>query len=152
MRGPPACRRPVRVIILDTNITSELMKAAPSVTVAGWVRGRSATELYTTAITLAEINYGIRRLPHGHRKELLQVAADEVFSAFAERVLAFDAAAAKHYGQIVSHCDGIGAPIGGFDAQIAAICRAHDSALATRNVKDFQHTGIIVVDPWRDQS
>jgi predicted nucleic acid-binding protein len=140
------------VIVLDTNVTSELMKPAPSATVAGWVRGHSATELYTTSITLAEIDYGIQRLPDGHRKDLLQATADEVFSAFTEHVLAFDAAAAEQYGQIVSHRDRVGAPIEGFDAQIASICKAHEATLATRNVKDFQQTGIIVVDPWRDRS
>jgi len=140
------------VIVLDTNVTSELMKSAPSAKVAAWVRGHSATELYTTSVTLAEIDYGILRLPNGHRKDLLRAAADEVFSAFTEHVLAFDAAAAKQYGQIVSHRDRVGLPIEGFDAQIASICREHEATLATRNANDFQETGIIVVDPWRDRS
>jgi predicted nucleic acid-binding protein len=139
------------MIVLDTSVTSELMKQAPSADVARWVRDRSAAELYTTCITVAEIGYGIQRLPDGRRKDLLRSAADEVFSAFADHVLAFDVAAAKHYGQIVSHRDSLGTPIEGFDTQIASICQAHDAVLATRHVKDFQDTGIAVVDPWHDQ-
>ena len=140
------------MIVVDTNVTSELMKPAPSPVVVGWVRGHNTTELYTTSITLAEISYGIQRLPDGRRKDLLEAAAEEVFSAFAEQILAFDTAAAKQYGPIVSYREGAGAPIEGFDAQIASICRAHGAALATRNVKDFRDTGIAVVNPWRDRS
>lgn len=140
------------MIIVDTNVTSELMKPSPSLAVASWVRARSATELYTTTITLAEIRYGIERLPDGRRKDLLRTAAEDVFSAFAEHVLAFDVSAAAEYAGIVGRRDRAGAPIDGFDAQIASICRAHGAALATRNVKDFQHTGIDVIDPWHDTS
>ncbi len=136
------------MIVVDTNVTSELMKPAPSPVVTRWVRSRSATELYTTSITLAEIGYGIQRLPDGRRKDLLQAAAEEVFSAFAEHVLAFDASAAKQYGPIVSRRDRAGAPIEGFDAQIASICSARGAVLATCNVKDFEDTGIVVIDPW----
>jgi predicted nucleic acid-binding protein len=140
------------VIVLDTNVTSELMKPAPSPAVSDWVRSHDTTELCTTSITLAEIGYGILRLPDGHRKELLQAAAAEVFSAFSEQVLSFDAPAALHYARIVSERESAGAPIDGFDAQIAAICQVHDAALATRNVKDFDHVGIVVVDPWSGPS
>ena len=139
------------MIVLDTNVTSELMKPAPSADVVRWVREQSTADLYTTSITLAEIGYGIQRLTDGRRKDLLRAAADEVFSAFADHVLAFDAAAATRYGQIVSHRDSMGTPIDGFDAQLASICQAHDAALATRNVKDFEETGIAVVDPWHDR-
>lgn len=138
------------MIIVDTNVTSELMKPAPAPAVVGWVRGHDPTELYTTSITLAEITYGIQRLQDGRRKALLQATADEVFSTFAEHVLAFDTGAARQYGQIVSHREDVGAPIEGVDAQIASICRAHHAALATRNVKDFQETGIVMVDPWSE--
>lgn len=136
------------MIVLDTNVTSELMKPTPSAAVAQWVRGQSATDLYTTSITLAEIDYGIQRLPDGHRKDRLKAAADEIFSVFTEHVLPFDAAAAKHYGHLVSHRDRLGAPVEGFDAQIASICRTRQATLATRNVKDFDDTGISAIDPW----
>ena len=136
------------MIVVDTNVTSELMKPSPSPTVTAWVRARSAAELYTTSITLAELRYGIERLPGGHRKDLLRAAADDAFSAFADHVLAFDATAAVDYAGIVSSRDRAGVPIDGFDAQIAAICRAHGATLATRNVKDFHDTGIDLTNPW----
>lgn len=136
------------MIIVDTNVTSELMRPSPAPSVATWVRARSAAELYTTAITLAEIRYGIERLPEGRRKNLLRTAAEDVFSGFAEHVVPFDAAAAVEYARIVSTRERAGAPIDGFDAQIAAICRTHGAILATRNMKDFEDTGIDVVDPW----
>ncbi|MBW3638414.1 MAG: type II toxin-antitoxin system VapC family toxin [Actinobacteria bacterium] len=137
------------MIVLDTNVVSELMRTGPSPVVAGWVRHRSASELRTTAVTLAEIGHGIARLPEGHRKALLKAAAEAVFAAFPEQVLGFDDAAAREYGEVVDSRDRAGAPIDGFDAQIASICRAHDAALATRNVKDFADTGIVLVDLWQ---
>lgn len=139
------------MIVVDTNVTSELMKPAPSPAVVSWVRNRDAARLYTTSITLAEIGYGIERLPGGRRKVLVKAAADEVFSAFASNVLAFDAEAAREYGLIVARRERAGTPIDGFDAQIASICRARDASLATRNGKDFENTGVDLIDPWVDQ-
>lgn len=138
------------MIVADTNVTSELMRPSPSIEVTAWVRARRATELFTTSVTLAEVFYGIERLPDGRRKDLLKTTAEAVFSAFADHVLAFDAPAALEYAELVSSRERTGAPIDGFDAQIAAICRAHGAALATRNVKDFHATGIDVIDPWHD--
>lgn len=137
------------MIVVDTNVTSELMRPAPSPVVAAWVRGHSATELYTTSITLAEVYYGIERLPDSRRKDLLSVTAEEAFSAFTDHVLPFDAAAAVEYAGIVSHRERAGTPIDGFDAQIASICRTHNATLATRNVQDFENAGIVVIDPWQ---
>ena len=114
-----------------------------------WVSSQAAGDLCTTAITVAEIRYGLERLAGGRRKDCLRAAADEVFTAFSEYVLPFDADAAVHCALIVSHRDGIGLPIEGFDAQIAAICRARGATLATRNVKDFRETGVDLVDPWQ---
>lgn len=137
------------MIILDTNVASELMKPAPSPVVRDWVRARRGGELYTTSITLAEISYGIERLPAGRRRDLLKATAADVFAAFEDQLLPFDAAAAAHYPMIVCRRDRAGLPIDGFDAQIACICDAHHAALATRNLKDFQDTGIDVIDPWQ---
>jgi toxin FitB len=91
----------------------------------------------------------LERLPDGDRKDRLVAAASQVFAAFSEYVLPFDADAAAHYAVIVAHRDRVGLPIEGFDAQIAAICHARGAALATRNVEDFQETGIDVIDPWQ---
>jgi toxin FitB len=136
------------MIIIDANVMSELMKPSPDPIVRNWVRTRRSNELYTTSITLAEIRYGIERLSAGRRKDLLRATADEVFAAFEEQVLPFDAAAAAHYPTIVTHRDRAGLPLDGFDAQIAAICHTHNAAPATRNLKDFHDTGIDVIDPW----
>jgi predicted nucleic acid-binding protein len=136
------------MIILDTSVVSELMKPSPHAGVRGWVLARSSGELFTTSITLAEILYGIERLPDGQRKELLRSTAVELFDAFSDHVLAFNAPAAPRYAGIVSSREKRGMPIDGFDAQIASICRRHQATLATRNVKDFQHTGVDVIDPW----
>lgn len=136
------------MIVADTNVLSELMRPAPEPAVVTWSRDQDPRELFTTAVTVAEIRYGIRRLPPGRRREELATAGDDVFAAFADRILAFDADAAAHYASIVSARETAGHPIDGFDAQIAAICRAGHAVLATRNVKDFADTGVDLVDPW----
>lgn len=136
------------MIILDTNVVSELMRPEPAPQVATWVRDRDRRELRTTAITLAEVRYGIARLPEGRRKQALLTAADEIFSAFDDQILPLDTAAAECYAVIASSRERAGKPIGGFDALIAAICRSQGAALATRNVTDFDGTGVEIVDPW----
>lgn len=136
------------MIVIDTDVASELMRPVPSPVVVAWVRAWRASELYATSITLAEILYGIERLPESRRKALLRTAATEVFSAFSDRVLAFDAPAAEHYAAIVGARERAGVPISGFDAQIAAICHERGATLATRNTKDFHDTGVTIVDPW----
>jgi toxin FitB len=136
------------VIVADTNVVSELMKAEPSSGVRAWVLGHGHHELRITAITVAEILYGIERLPNGRRKTALREAAVEVFSRFTEDVLAFDLAAATVYPEIVDHRDRQGTPISGYDAQIAAICRSNGATLATRNERDFAGVGVELINPW----
>jgi toxin FitB len=136
------------MIILDTNVVSELMRPDPAPQVAAWVRGRDRHELRTTAITLAEVRYGIARLPDGRRKQALLDTADDIFRTFSDQVLPVDAAAAEHYATIASARERAGKPIGGFDALIAAVCRSRGAALATRNLPDFDGTGVAVMDPW----
>lgn len=136
------------MIVLDTNVVSELMRPAPANAVVGWLRSQQVRGLRTTAVTVAEVGYGIERLPEGRRREQLQSAAAELFARFADQILAFDASAAGRYGELVAARDRAGRPIDGFDAQIAAICLVGDLTLATRNTRDFDDTGIAVVDPW----
>jgi toxin FitB len=136
------------MIILDTSVVSELMRPEPAPQVASWVRDRDRRELRTTAITLAEIRYGIARLPEGRRKQVLLAAAGDIFSVFANQVLPVDTAAAEHYAVVASIRERAGKPIASFDALIAAVCRSRGAALATRNVADFDGTGIEIVDPW----
>jgi toxin FitB len=136
------------MIVVDTNVVSELMRPFPSERVREWVREQPGRELFTSAVTVAEVLYGIERLPRGRRREELKSAAVEVFDGFADQVLDFDAAAAEQYALVVSHRERLGMPIEGFDAQIAAICRVREAALATRNEADFRETGIKIINPW----
>jgi toxin FitB len=101
-----------------------------------------------TSITVAEVRYGIARLPDGHRKQVLLDTADDIFRAFPDQVLPFDAAAAEQYALIASTRERAGKPIPGFDALIAAICRSRGAALAARDRPEFAGTGIEVIDPW----
>ncbi|MFI6158444.1 type II toxin-antitoxin system VapC family toxin [Micromonospora haikouensis] len=137
------------MIVLDTNVVSELMRAEPAPAVLTWLRQSSGASLHTTVVTVAEIRYGIARLPEGQRRESLHQAANEIFAAFPRQVLPFDLAAAGAYADVVAGRERLGRPIDGFDAQIAAICRARAATLATRNIKDFADTGIGVIDPWQ---
>ena len=138
------------MIVLDTNVVSELMRAAPAPAVLAWLRQTSSSGLYTTAVTVAEIRYGIARLPDGRRKHDLHQAANEIFAAFPRQVLPFDLAAAIAYADLVAGRERDGNPISGFDGQIAAICRSRAATLATHNTKDFIETGIALIDPWQE--
>jgi len=137
------------MIVLDTNVLSELMRRRPAARVVRWVDEQDARALTVTAVTVAELLYGIARLADGARKTELAAAVDAlVREDFAGRVLPFDAAAAEHYAELVAERERQGRPVSTSDGQIAAICRCHDAALATRNVRDFDATGITVHDPW----
>jgi predicted nucleic acid-binding protein len=138
------------MIVLDTNVVSELMRATPAPAVLTWLQQTSSTGLYTTSVTVAEIRYGIARLPDGRRKHDLQQAANEIFAAFPRQVLPFDLAAATAYADVVAGRERDGNSISGFDGQIAAICRSQAATLATRNTKDFIDTGISLIDPWQE--
>jgi predicted nucleic acid-binding protein len=137
------------MIVLDTNVVSELMRPEPAPAVLAGMQRSSGGGLYTTAVTIAEIRYGIARLPEGHRRQSLRQATDEIFAAFPRQVLPFDLASASAYADIVASREKMGNPISGFDAQIAAICRSQAASLATRNTKDFVDTGISLLDPWQ---
>jgi predicted nucleic acid-binding protein len=138
------------VIILDTNVISELARAKPEATVVAWLDAQASTQVATTSITLAELLYGIARLPRGRRREQLAVAVDVlIHDDLGGRIHPFDADCADGYAAIVSNRDSLGRPISVLDAQIAAICTVHGAQLATRNTRDFDDTGIDVVDPWR---
>jgi len=137
------------VILLDTNVISELMRSDPDNTVMAWMDDQIRGEFGITAITVAEVLYGIKSMPEGRRQSRLLEAAAEVFDEyFDDRVFAFDHRAAVHYAEVVCRREQTGAPISMADAQIAAICLANSTALATRNTKDFEGTGVILVNPW----
>ena len=137
------------MIVLDTNIVSELMKAAPDQAVLNWFAAQRAVDLFTTSICKAEILYGVAALPDGRRRVALAAAADEVFAGeLADRVLPFDAAAAVHYAEIVTRRNSAGRPIGSMDAQIASIALVFGADVATRDIGDFTGCGVKVINPW----
>jgi toxin FitB len=137
------------MIILDTNVLSELMRPTPSPRVVAWVAKQPATELFTTSITEAEIFYGLELLTKGKRREGLLAAAEAMFAEdLTGRVLGFDSDAARAFSKIAGHRRTLGRPISHADAQIAAITQARGAKLATRNVADFKDCGVDVLDPW----
>ena len=137
------------MIVLDTNVVSELMKAKPSPAVLAWIARGDSSGYCTTSITQAEILHGVMLLPASRRRRAIESAAEAMFATdFAGRILAFDSSAARSYAELVSDRRRRARPISQFDAQIAAIARVAGATLATRNVRDFEHCGIGVVDPW----
>lgn len=137
------------MIILDTNVLSELMRPEPSPRVVAWVAKQPATELFTTAITEAEIFYGIELLTKGKRREGLLAAAEAVFAEdLAGRIFGFESDAARVFSKIAAHRRALGRPISHADAQIAAIVQVRGAKLATRNIADFGDCDLDVVDPW----
>jgi len=137
------------VIVLDTNVLSELMRPAPAPVVLDWVDAHAGGELAVTAISAAELLLGVERLPEGRRRQAIAVAVHDLLDHdFAGRVLAFDGAAADAYATIAAGRADRGRQISMADAQIAAVCRVHGAFLATRNGRDFEHTGVEVLDPW----
>ena len=136
------------LVVLDSNVVSELMRTTPAPEVVAWVDRQDAARVCTTSVTVAEVRYGIARLPAGRRQDALWAAADDVFTVFTDRVLPFDAAAAVHYADVVVERERAGAPISALDAQIAAVCRVRAASLATRNTADFDGLGLELTDPW----
>lgn len=137
------------MIVLDTNILSELMRSGPDGAVLAWTSRQSMMTLFITAITQAEILYGLALLPEGRRRELLIAAARAMFEEdFSGRILPFDGEAARVYAEIASRRRQAGEPISQFDAQIAAITQSRGASLATRNTRDFLNCGITLINPW----
>ena len=138
------------MIVLDTNVISELARQLPDPGVLSWLDSFEASEVATTAITAAELRYGVARLPDGRRKRELAVVIRGILTEdFHGRVLPFDERASVRYAEVVTGREQIGMPIGVADAQIAAICRDLSATLATRNIPDFEEAGIELVNPWR---
>lgn len=137
------------MIVLDTNVLSETLRPRPADSVKQWMAAQAAALLYTTAISQAELLYGVALLPAGRRKLTLQEMAEAIFGqAFLGRVLPFDSAAAISFAQIAAMRRRSGRPISEADAQIAAIAHSRGATIATRNVGDFENCGIEVISPW----
>ena len=137
------------MIVLDTNVISELMRDNPDQVVVNWFDAQHTNSLSITTITQAEILTGIELLPDGRRKNNLFQLADYFFtSIFIGRVLIFDSSAAVAYAEIFAQRQTLGRPIGQSDCQIAAIARSHGAAVATRNITDFEEVEVELIDPW----
>ncbi|MBI1790734.1 MAG: type II toxin-antitoxin system VapC family toxin [Acidobacteria bacterium] len=138
------------MIILDTNVLSEVIKPLPSPQVVEWLARQPPLQVFTTAITQAEVLYGIDLVAGGKRRAALEAAADAMFQEdFAGRILPFDDEAARLFPKITVARRLLGRPISQFDAQIAAIARSRDAAIATRNTKDFEHCEVPLLNPWK---
>jgi toxin FitB len=139
------------LIILDTNVISEIMKApeqrAPNV--VAWLAAQDGESLYTTTVTFGEISFGFELLPAGKRKSIFQMKAHEVFEiGLSGRILEYGKAAATAYARIAAGRIGRGLTVPTKDVMIAAIAATKTMAVATRNVRDFADCGVIVINPW----
>ena len=141
------------MIILDTNVVSELMRPLPEASVVDWVARQAALNLYLSTVSEAELRYGVEILPRGARRDrLLAVVEGTLTEDFAGRVLPFDSAAAQEYALIAAARRAEGRSINHADCQIAAIARSRGAAVATRDNADFEGSGIEVINPWASRS
>lgn len=137
------------MIVVDTNVISEVMRPQPSRAVLNWLNEQDSNQLFITTVTLAEISYGLRILPKGQRRWQLQNHFEQfIAQAFEQRVLDFTVSAARSYAEIMGHRKEIGRPMSLPDGQIASIAHAHGFAVATRNIKDFEDCGLELFNPF----
>ena len=137
------------MIVLDTNVVSEMMRPAPHLTVLNWLNAQVADELWLNSIVVSELLFGIARLPSGARKrQLAGTFVAMLEQDFAGRILSFDLEAAVIYAELAAGREAKGRPVAMADAQIAAIGLAQGAKLATRNVKHFDGLGLVLVNPW----
>jgi predicted nucleic acid-binding protein len=138
------------MIVLDTNIVSELLRPAPASQVETWLAAQDGATVYFTAVGEAELRHGVAILPAGRRRSALAEAIEAILEDdFRDRILPFDRAAARTYATIAAERRAAGRPISQFDCQIAAIARANEAAIATHNTADYEGCGIEVIDPWK---
>lgn len=136
------------MIILDTNVVSEMMRPVPEPLVLGWFANLDAEDTYVSAITVAEILLGVELLPVGKRRDVVRAGAERTLAIFAGHILSFEDKSARAFSVISSIRRRQGRPMSEFDAQIAAISKANDATLATRNIEDFEGCGVQLVNPW----
>ena len=139
------------MIILDTNVISEIMRGSIDPKVSAWLGAQPLSTLATTAINLAELRYDLARLPFGRRRRDLESRLSAFAArAFVNRVFDFDAAASDAYGDLMVARERIGRRLEAFDGLIAAIAKSRALPIVTRNTDDFENCGVRVISPWTD--
>lgn len=137
------------MLMLDTNMLSEIMRPKPDREIANWIVRQPSDELFTAAVCQAEILSGLAILPNGRRRADLQEAARAMFANdFDGRILPFDSEAASAYAEVFAARRKIGRPSGTIDLMLAAIARVRGGSVVTRNVADFEGVGVAIVNPW----
>jgi toxin FitB len=137
------------MIVLDTNVISELWKAAPDPNVLAWVDAQMVETLYLSAITVAELRFGLAAMPPGQRRTIYQERLEgEVLPAFMGRVLPFDLEASKAYADLMAQAKAVGRAIGRADGYIAATAAARGLMVATRDTSPFEAAGLTIINPW----
>lgn len=137
------------MIIVDTNIVSEVMRTAPAPVVIEWLNRQETLALFLASTSIAEIEYGLAMMPSGKRRNGLRKAFDQfVTEAFEHRILVFDRESAAAYGELMGKRKQKGRPMSVQDGQIIAIAKVHGFAIATRNIKDFKECGIKLINPF----
>jgi predicted nucleic acid-binding protein len=140
------------MILVDTNVISEPLRKTPDPVVIEWIDAQSLETLYLSAITVAELRFGVASLPTGKRRDRLHESMENrVLPLFTGRVLAFDLPASQAYAELMSRARAAGLAIGAADGYIAATAAANRMAIATRDAAAFEAAGIPVIDPWRQQ-
>ena len=137
------------MILIDTNVISELWKPGPDSNVLAWIDAQTIETLYLSAITVAELRYGLAMMPDGKRRTIYQERLErEVLPTFAGRVLAFDLDTSKTYAELMARARAGGKAIAKADGYIAATAAAHGLIVATRDPRPFEAGGLQVHDPW----
>lgn len=139
------------MIVLDTNVVSELLRPVPTPRVVDWYAGEAAPDAFVSAVTEAELRYGVAIMPAGRRRDSLATTIEGLLEReFADRILSFNSSAAKAYATIAAERRSAGRPIEPADCQIAAIARSLGASVATRDTRGFEGCGIEVIDPWAE--
>ena len=137
------------MILLDTNLISEPWKPVPDQAVVAWLDDQSIETLFLSAITIAELRFGIAAMPSGKRQAILRDRLeDKVLPHFSERILPFDLAASQFYSELMARARITGKAIGTADGYIAAIAAAIGLAIASRDTSPFEAAGLKVINPW----
>ena len=138
------------MILLDTNVVSEPLRAAPDTRVIAWIDTQPLETLFLSAVTVAELRAGVALLPTGKRRAGLQESLEtRVLPLFAGRVLPFELGCTQAYAELMSRARASGLSIASADGYIAAIAAANGLAVATRDTGPFEAAGVIVINPWK---